>query len=72
MKSFYCSDQIREQIEELKKTFKNDKKAKKAQTDEKSEPVEKEHDNEMVQQYLSEQRKYSSLKKDVPKKGDAR
>lgn len=30
---------------------------------------DKEHPNELVQQYLSEQRKYSHLKKDMPKKG---
>lgn len=55
----------------MKKDYKNDKKSREI----KDEPVktqEKEHDNEMVQSYLSEQRKYSNLKKDVPKKGAER
>lgn len=55
----------------MKKEYKSDKKSREI----KDEPVkaeEKEHDNEMVQSYLSEQRKYSNLKKDVPKRGAER
>lgn len=68
-----CSEEIRNEIKALKKEYKNDKKSREA----KDEPVdkkekEKETDNEMVQNYLSEQRKYSHLKKDLPKKGAQR
>lgn len=65
------SDEIRNEIKALKKEYKTDKKSREI----KDEPVkakEKEHDNEMVQSYLSEQRKYSNMKKDVPKKGAER
>lgn len=67
------SDEIRNEIKALKKEYKSDKKSRET----KDEPVkakanEKEHDNEMVQSYLSEQRKYGNLKKDVPKKGAER
>lgn len=67
----YCSDEIRNEIKALKKDYRSDKKSREI----KDEPVktqEKEHDNEMVQSYLSEQRKYSNLKKDIPKKGAER
>lgn len=67
----YCSDEIRDEIKALKKEYKSDKKSRQPK-EEKKETVEKEHDNEMVQNYLSEQRKYSNLKKDVPKKGAER
>lgn len=66
------SDEIRNEIKALKKDYKTEKKSREV----KEEPVEiketKEHDNEMVQNYLSEQRKYGHLKKDLPKKGAQR
>lgn len=55
----------------MKKEYKSDKKSREVK-DEPVKPKEKEHDNEMVQSYLSEQRKYSNLKKDIPKKGAER
>lgn len=68
-----CSDEIRNEIKALKKEYKSEKKSREV----KDEPAdkkekEKETDNEMVQNYLSEQRKYSHLKKDLPKKGAQR
>lgn len=69
---FLCvSDEIRNEIKALKKEYKNDKKTREVK-EETSKPKEKEHTNEMVQDYLSEQRKYGSLNKDIPKKGAAR
>lgn len=65
------SDEIRNEIKALKKEYKSDKKSREPK-EEKMQTAEKEHDNEMVESYLSEQRKYSSLKKDVPKKGAER
>lgn len=65
------SDEIRNEIKALKKEYKSDKKSREVK-DEPVKPKEKEHDNEMVQSYLSEQRKYSNLKKDIPKKGAER
>lgn len=67
------SDAIRDEIKALKKEYKNDRKTKDetAVAEEKS-LKEKEPQNDMVEAYLSEQRKYSNLKKDVPKKGDQR
>lgn len=55
----------------MKKEYQSDKKLREIK-DEPEETKEKEHDNEMVQSYLSEQRKYGNLKKDIPKKGAAR
>lgn len=69
----FHSDEIRDQIKSLKKEYKNDRKAKEEEKDPKSkDDDEKEHSNELVQQFLSEQRKYSHLKKDMPKKGASR
>lgn len=67
------SDEIRDEIKALKKEYKTDRKVKEEtiEVEEKSHN-ETGHKNEMVQEYLSEQRKYSNLKKDVPKKGDQR
>lgn len=55
----------------LKKEYKNDRKVKE-ETETKVTATEKEHANEMVQDYMSEQRKYSNIQKDLPKKGDER
>lgn len=55
----------------MKKDYKSDKKSREPKQ-EKKQTEEKEHDNEMVQNYLSEQRKYGNLKKEVPKKGAER
>lgn len=55
----------------MKKEYKSDKKSREPK-EEKTKVTQKEHDNEMVENYLSEQRKYSSLKKDIPKKGAER
>lgn len=68
-----CSDAIRDEIKALKKDYKNDRKSKDetAAEEEKSHKV-KESQNDMVEAYLSEQRKYDNLKKDVPKKGSER
>lgn len=68
---FFYSDEIRDEIKALKKEYKNDKKANQPK-EEQQEVQEKEHDNEMVQNYLSEQRKYSNMKKELPKKGSER
>lgn len=67
----FCRDEIRNEIKALKKEYKSDRKGKEepAKVENKQ---EKEHENEMVQDYISEQRKYSNIKKDMPKKGDAR
>lgn len=63
-------DKLKQQYNSLKKEFKKDRKVKEEEAEEKTE--EKEHSNEFVQQYLSEQRKYSHLKIDLPKKGAER
>ena len=66
-------DAIRAEIKELKTEYKNDRKPKSEAEDENETKGQKRtHDNEMVQQFLSEQEKYSHLKKDMPKKGGAR
>lgn len=67
----HCSDSIRDEIKALKKEYKNDRKSKEETVTEKA-PQEKESQNDMVEAYLCEQRKYSNLKKDVPKKGSQR
>lgn len=67
----FHSDEIRNEIKALKKEYKTDKKSREP-VEEKKEVKDKEHDNEMVQNYLSEQRKYGNLKKEVPKKGAER
>lgn len=69
---FFCSDDIRNEIKALKKEYKSDKKSREVKDEQPEKSNEKESDNEVVQSYLSEQRKYSDLKKDVPKKGAAR
>lgn len=69
----HFSEEIRNEIKALKKEYKNEKKShepKDEQIDVKEK--EKQHNNQMVQNYLSEQRKYNHLKKDVPKKGSQR
>lgn len=68
----FSSDEIRNEIKALKKEYKTDKKSRDEKIEEKPETEEKEHANDMVQNYLSEQRKYNHLKKDLPKKGAAR
>lgn len=68
-----CSDSIRDEIKALKKEYKNDRKTKDETVAEEAKTTqEKEPQNDMVEAYLCEQRKYSNLKKDVPKKGDQR
>lgn len=66
-----CSDAIRDEIKALKKEYKNDRKTK-DETIVEEEKSQKEPQNDMVVAYLSEQRKYSSINKDIPKKGDQR
>lgn len=66
-----CSDSIRDEIKALKKEYKNDRKTKEETVVEEVK-TPKEPQNDMVEAYLCEQRKYSNLKKDVPKKGDQR
>lgn len=61
---------MKEQYQSLKKEYKQDRKKVEEEIVEKAE--EKEHTNEMVEQYLSEQRKYSHLKTNLPKKGAQR
>lgn len=68
----FRSDDIRNEIKALKKEYKTDKKSREVKDEPVQKAEEKEHDNEIVQSYLSEQRKYSNLKKDIPKKGAAR
>lgn len=68
---FNSSDEIRNEIKALKKEYKDEKKSNEKVIPE-PEAKETEHDNDMVQSYISEQRKYSSMLKDLPKKGDAR
>lgn len=64
------SDAIRDEIKALKKEYKNDRKAKdETVVEEDKAHKEKDPQNDMVEAYLSEQRKYSNLKKDIPKKG---
>lgn len=55
----------------MKKEYQSDKKSREV-TEEPEKTEKPESSNEMVQNYLSEQRKYSHLKKDIPKKGAAR
>lgn len=64
-------DDIRNEIKALKKEYKSEKKSREI-PDEPVETKEKDHDNEMVQNYLSEQRKYGNLNKEIPKKGAER
>lgn len=68
----FCRDDIRNEIKALKKEYKTDKKSREVKDEESEKPKEKESDNEVVQNFLSEQRKYNDLKKDIPKKGAAR
>lgn len=71
MKHF--SDSIRDEIKALKKEYRNDRKTKDESIAEDVKSHKKEESqNDMVEAYLSEQRKYSNLKKDVPKKGSQR
>lgn len=68
-----CRDAIRDEIKALKKDYKNDRKAKEdTGANEEKTRKEKQPQNDMVEAYLSEQRKYSNMKKDIPKKGDQR
>lgn len=66
-------EEIREQIVSLKREYHKDKKEKDAKY-EKDQQVqeEKQTTNELMQKYISEQEKYSHLKKDLPKKGSLR
>lgn len=64
-------EEIRNEIKALKKDYKNDKKSSEKPATS-NEIKEIEHNNDMVESYLSEQRKYKHNAKDLPKKGDAR
>ncbi|KAG4076626.1 hypothetical protein HA402_001913 [Bradysia odoriphaga] len=67
------ADEIREQIVSLKKEYSKDKKAKNQLLEkEVTAKEEKKVTNELMAQYESEQRKYSHLQKDMPKKGALR
>lgn len=67
------SDEIREQIVSLKKEYSKDKKAKNQLVEkELTAKEEKKVTNELMAEYESEQRKYSHLQKDLPKKGASR
>lgn len=68
----FSSDRIRDEIKALKKQYKSDRKVKDEEIAETSKPKEEEHQNELVQQYASEQRKYSNLKKNIPKEAAER
>lgn len=69
----HFSDAIRDEIKALKKEYKNDRKTKdETAVEEDKTQKEKDPQNDMVEAYLSEQRKYSNLKKDIPKRGDQR
>lgn len=69
----HLSDEIREQINSLKKEYQKDKKSKNDLQDaKKAEDEQKESENELMQAYVQEQQKYSHLKKDLPKKGALR
>lgn len=64
-------EEIRNEIKALKKDYQSDKKSNEKPATS-SETKETEHDNDMVESYLSEQRKYRHSAKELPKKGDAR
>lgn len=69
------SDAIRDEIKALKKEYKDERRTRdegEKSKDEKAPAKEKDTDNELIQDYLMEQRKYGTLKKEIAKKGDER
>lgn len=77
-KHYFCifkSNEIREQITNLKRDYQKDKRDKDAELAAKLPKVvaaSEASDNEVLQNYLFEQKRYSHLKSDVPKKGTQR
>lgn len=73
LSSHFYSEAIRDEIKALKEEYKNDRKTKDESVAVKEKPrKERDPSNDMVEAYLSEQRKYGNLQKDIPKKGDQR
>lgn len=69
----YFSDDIRNEIKALKKEYHGGKKERQEKPETEPKKVDDAPaDNELVQNFMSEQRKYRNLLKDVPKKGDER
>ncbi|KAJ6643442.1 Spliceosome-associated protein CWC27 like [Pseudolycoriella hygida] len=67
------AEEIREQIASLKKQYSKDKRVKNQLLEQETLAEGKEKPtNEVIAQYESEQRKYSHLQKDLPKKGALR
>lgn len=67
------SDDIRTEIKALKKEYHGGKKERQPKPETEPKKVDDAPaDNELVQNFMSEQRKYRNLLKDVPKKGDER
>lgn len=68
-----CSEEIRQQILDVKKQHKEDKKRKLELTEkDNSKEQEKKQKSELITAYEEEKDKYSHLKKNLPKKGASR
>lgn len=72
----FCREEIRQEIQSLKKQYQTDKKIKdemlekKTQKDVKGKTVKTEgEDNELIKNFIEEKEKYEKLKTKIPKKG---
>lgn len=66
----FCSEAIRKEIRDLKRSVQNEKKAK--ETEEKQQAQKKENKSEIMKEYRETQEKYKEAKAKLPKKGKTR
>lgn len=65
-----CSEAIRKEIRDLKRSVQNEKKAKEAE--QKLQSEKKESKSEIMKEYIDTQKKYKEAKAKLPKKGKTR
>jgi len=65
-----CSEAIRKEIRDLKRSVQNEKKAKEAE--QKLQSEKKESKSEIMKEYIETQKKYKEAKAKLPKKGKTR